>query len=238
MNFRFILLLFLFICIVISVQSDVSPESRIFAGSIGFFNVFLKLFRVLYTFGKEFKTEMQYNSISHLGYEHLQSATNNEAAEVVRCKRRKKLKKKLIIFPEECSFNKTSNDSMIHNITDKIDLNYESMNFTIDDYLLEMNNTMGPIQVDNSTPFYQLNNENISNTTLNTTYISEYMNFNSTRHKYGDNYMLDFMYIESKNDTFQEDKVMNCSSILQNSNNMSSYQETSTTRNQNFRRNE
>ncbi|KAK6589950.1 hypothetical protein RS030_193024 [Cryptosporidium xiaoi] len=222
MNFYILTPLFLLICIITPTESNTSPEDRIFASSLGFFNAFLRLFRVIYTFGKEFRGEMEYNSISHLGYNHLQSATNNEAAEVVRGKRKKgKIKKKLIFFPEEsCVSNGTSTESMAEQGNYKTDLKYEFMNFTIDDYLSEMNDTVDLMIIDNSSLFSRLNRSYVVNTTLITS--DEYMNLSSTEHGLSDNYEKELInFIKDGNDTHQEDKAANNSPIFKSSDNTS-----------------
>lgn len=69
--------------------------------SIGFFNPLIRIFKSFYSIEKNSNSGMKYNYIKHLGYEHLQSASNNDIKINIKSTRPKKVKSKLQFFREE-----------------------------------------------------------------------------------------------------------------------------------------
>ncbi|OII72077.1 uncharacterized protein cubi_01410 [Cryptosporidium ubiquitum] len=95
--------------IILAAADAFSPIGNIIMSSIGFFNPLLRVFKSFYSTEKNSNSGMKYSYIKHLGYEHLQSASNEEIESNIKEAKPKKIRKKLLFFPEEvdASQNKT-----------------------------------------------------------------------------------------------------------------------------------
>ncbi|CUV05648.1 unnamed protein product [Cryptosporidium hominis] len=123
---------YLFFLLIFTATDAFNPIGNIIMSSIGFFNPLLRVFKSFYSMEKNSSSKIRYNYIKHLGYEHLQSASNQEVGSSINHAKSRKLKKKLLFFHEETAnttLNITDNNKILNDTTQKQILNL-IQNFT------------------------------------------------------------------------------------------------------------